>query len=367
MHELTQVMRQKDDLAFSELLCRVRTDSCTSDDIRILKTREISVDAADYPTQALHVYRLNADVDARNSLMLNSLAPQTAQYTIKAIDSVAGQTSHLSLSCLSDKRSETGGLHGTLKLAIGARVMLTANVDVSDDLVKGARGEVVHVNNNSEITSVLVRFDNDRVGLKTIQTSQYSARHPHAVPLSKYEVVFFAKGKRGSEIKRLQFPLTLAWATTIHKVQGLTLNEIVVDMKGGRFSPGQAYVAFSRVKTLAGLHILHFNPKAIRKNIDVEHEMVRLNSNLLQPRALPEVSCDSSHVTIALLNVRSIVPKLPNVRADNNLRSASILCFCETWLNASQHSPVLPDDQVDIRCDRMTCENKGGVLMCVPS
>ena len=178
MHELTQVMRQKDDLAFSELLCRVRTDSCTSDDIRILKTREISVDAADYPTQALHVYRLNADVDARNSLMLNSLAPQTAQYTIKAIDSVAGQTSHLSLSSLSDKRSETGGLHGTLKLAIGARVMLTANVAVSDDLVNGARGEVVHVNNNSEITSVLVRFDNDRVGLKTIQTSQYSARHP---------------------------------------------------------------------------------------------------------------------------------------------------------------------------------------------
>ena len=60
-------------------------------------------------------------------------------------------------------------------------------------------------------------------------------------------------GKRGSEVTRSQFPLTLAWATTIHKVQGLTLNEIVVDMEGNhRFSPGQTYVAFSRVKTLAG-------------------------------------------------------------------------------------------------------------------
>ena len=117
MHELTQIMRQRGDPAFSELLCRVRTNSCTSDDIR---SREIAVDAADYPTQALHVYRLNADVDTRNSLMLNSLAPQSAQYTIKAIDSVAGQISHLSLSTLSDKRSETGGLHST----IGARVML---------------------------------------------------------------------------------------------------------------------------------------------------------------------------------------------------------------------------------------------------
>ena len=94
-------MRQRDDQAFSELLCRVRTNSCTPDDIRILRSREIAAYAADYPTQALHVYRLNANVDTRNTLMLNSLAPQSAQYTIKAIDSVAGQTSHFSLSLLS--------------------------------------------------------------------------------------------------------------------------------------------------------------------------------------------------------------------------------------------------------------------------
>ena len=67
---------------------------------------------------------------------------------------------------------------------------------------------------------------------------------------------------------------------------------------------------------------------------------------------------------IALLNVRSILSKLPDIKADNSLRSASILCFCETWLNASQPSPTLLHDQIDIR---ITCENKGGVIICVPS
>ena len=73
----------------------------------------------------------------------------------------------------------------------------------------------------------------------------------NAVPLVKHEATFLAQGKHGSEVNRLQFPLTLAWANTIHKVQGLTLDEIVVDMKGGHFRPG---VAFSRDKTVNGLY-----------------------------------------------------------------------------------------------------------------
>lgn len=228
----------------------------------------------------------------------------------------------------------------------------------------------MHIDTNpaKEVTRVLVKFDNDRVGLKAIQSSPYPSAFPHAVPLNKHEVVFQAKGKRGSEITRLQFPLTLAWETTIHKVQGLTLDEIVVDMKGGSFSPGQAYVAFSRVKRLEGLHILNFNPKAIKKSAEVDSEMIRLSNNLVQP--IPQVLCDSmpvSHLTIALLNVRSLVAKFADVKADNSLISATIQCFCETWLNASQPTPVLKDHRIDIRCDRITCEKKGGVLMYVAS
>ena len=188
----------------------MRRNTCTSEDLDTLKSRVIAPDMLNYPTQALHVYRLNADVDSRNALMLDILAPRSAQYTIKASDSVAGQTSHICLSRLSDKRSETGGLHGTLKLAVGARVMLTTNVDVSDGLVNGARGEVVHIvaDNDHQVTTILVKFDNDRVGLKAIQSSPYRTTFPHAFE-KNMKLFFSAKGKQGSEVTCFQFPLTL--------------------------------------------------------------------------------------------------------------------------------------------------------------
>ena len=112
---------------------------------------------------------------------------------------------------------------------------------MSDGLVNGARGEVVHIvtNDNNDVTTVLVKFDCGKVGHKAHQASRFSAMYPNAVPVTKVEVVFLARGKRGAEITRLQFPLTLSWATTIHKVQGLTLDAIVVNMKGTHFNAGQ--------------------------------------------------------------------------------------------------------------------------------
>ena len=77
--------------------------------------------------------------------------------------------------------------------------------------------------------------------------------------------------------------MTLAWATTIHKVQGLTLVKIVVDMKGGwQFSPGQ------KVKTLESLHILNFDASVIKQSDRVHEKMSRLNTQLLH-------SCNVGH------------------------------------------------------------------------
>ena len=195
--------------------------------------------------------------------------------------------------------------------------MLTANVDVSDGLVNGARGEVTHIVTNSDrrVTMILVKFDNPSVGQSVLQSSVHRLAYPDSVPIKKHEATFLAMGKKGSEVTRFQFPLTLAWATTIHKVQGLTLDRIVVDMEGAkRFSPGQAYVAFSRVKSLRGLYLLNFDKACIKSSRKVCEEMVRLNTKLLSTSSPQFHGLCNTHVTCALLNVRCLCAKLGDLQ-----------------------------------------------------
>lgn len=124
-----------------------------------------------------------------------------------------------------------------LQLAIGAQVMLLVNHCVEAGLVNGSRGVV------SEFDAVtgapVVTFDNGEV---------------LTVPLVTYKVDF-EKNQFG---KRSQYPLALAWATTIHKSQGATLSYVVTDL-ANTFDDAQVYVTLSRVKTLDGLFIIDGN------------------------------------------------------------------------------------------------------------
>ena len=80
---------------------------------------------------------------------------------------------------------------------------------------------------------------------------------------------------------RRQFPLVLAWGSTVHSVQGLTVDQIVVDMSKF-FASGQAYVALSRVKTLDGLQIINYKRSAIMTDQKVHEEMDRLRALAIQ-------------------------------------------------------------------------------------
>lgn len=88
------------------------------------------------------------------------------------------------------------------------------------------------------------------------------------------------------EMQRTQFPITLAWACIIHKVQGLTADRIVISSelnKQRSFNYGQIYVALSRAKTLQGIYILgELKKNHVRANPKVHKEYERLRNATAQ-------------------------------------------------------------------------------------
>ena len=128
------------------------------------------------------------------------------------------------------------------------------------------------------------------------------------VPIQRIEANIIISKNSSKTFKRIQFPLTLAWACTVHKVQGLTLlNSTVVSLeliKQRSFSPGQIYVALSRSTSLSKLNILSdFDPKIIKPNhLALEHyEYLRKEKDLLTQRS------SLKKTFLALLNIRGLV------------------------------------------------------------
>ncbi len=83
MIELDQVMRQRGDQQFAQLLCRIRKAEHTEDDLDVLRSRSIE---DEYPHDSIHVYHLNKDVDQDNISKLNRLTPEDQQVVVHAID-----------------------------------------------------------------------------------------------------------------------------------------------------------------------------------------------------------------------------------------------------------------------------------------
>ncbi|XP_042354055.1 ATP-dependent DNA helicase PIF1 [Plectropomus leopardus] len=135
-----------------------------------------------------------------------------------------------------------------IQLKVGAQVMLTKNLDVARGLVNGARG-------------VVVAFESGKHGLPRVRFMC------GVTEVLKPERWVFKSGG-GIHLSRQQLPLKLAWAISIHKSQGMTLDCVEISL-ARVFESGQAYVALSRARSLEGLRVMDFDPSVVRADPDV--------------------------------------------------------------------------------------------------
>ncbi|XP_076838064.1 ATP-dependent DNA helicase PIF1 isoform X2 [Brachyhypopomus gauderio] len=233
--ELTEVRRQTDQ-SFISLLQAVRVGRVTQDiTTKLLKSANNCIEKDGILATRLCTHK--DDVELTNDNKLKQLPGSLRTYEAVDSDPV--------LVKVIDAQSPVGQV---VQLKVGAQVMLTKNLDVQRGLVNGARG-------------VVLDFLPGNQGLPRVRFLS------GAVEVVKHERWVFGGGGALS-LTRQQLPLKLAWAVSIHKSQGMTLDCVEISL-ARVFESGQAYVALSRARSLEGLRVMDFNPRVVRADQDV--------------------------------------------------------------------------------------------------
>jgi len=250
-HELTKIVRQKDP-EFQTVLNEARRGELTKQSIKILKGR-IGLDYKNETIQPTMLFTRRAQVDDINMRHLKGLTTQRMTFNASTEFKASSLTAddpmvQTAVAKLDNNSSYTR----ELTLAIGAQVMLTTNLMPQLGLINGSRGVVVGygpVEGSAKETIVpIVKFRNGR-----------------EIPIDYATWDVDIPG-----VLRRQIPLRLAYAITIHKAQGATLDCALIDVGGRTFEFGQAYVALSRVKDLESLYIHDLEAGAFRAHPKVK-------------------------------------------------------------------------------------------------
>ncbi|XP_062616288.1 uncharacterized protein LOC134278001 [Saccostrea cucullata] len=280
--ELDEIMRQKDDLEFAQLLNRLRYNIMTEEDMNVIHRCMITETSDNYPHHAPHLFTQNSKVNAYNNQLIEKLEGE--KVIVNSVDSVLKDYSKelkeklLRSLYKADDVSKTANLMQKLTLAVGMIYDISVNVDVSDGLTNG------------------------------------------------------------SSCKRIQFPLRPAAGKTVHKAQGCTVDEIVIDLSQTRVRKNAHihYVALSRVRSVDHLHILNFNEQALAMDEQVVEEMERMKKDVpLLLCYVPLYQVDLHSFKIVFNNCRSLHKHFPQIQDEPNIIASDVVAFSETRLGTA--------------------------------
>lgn len=248
---LNIIVRQINPL-FQKTLNEVRMGNISEEGISLLKSR-IGINLENINgVKPTILYSKRIDVDALNMSELNKLTkfnqPKkfTASVQIRSIGAnnrAIGNLTEIQQNKIIEKVKKTMRTPNIFYCCVGAQVMLTVNLNFNLELVNGSRGIITAF--PSDKFGIEVQFAN---GIKQV-IEPYTWEYIE----DKYTQAFYQ-----------QFPLILAWATTIHKSQGSTLDLVEADLGDSIFDFGQTYVALSRVRDISNLKLTDFDKTKIK-------------------------------------------------------------------------------------------------------
>jgi ATP-dependent DNA helicase PIF1 len=238
---LSEQHRQKDN-KYLEILNEIRGNKVSRNTIELLKSR-FNKDP-ETGSEYTRLYTHNIDVDVVNNRYLDLLDSEEKIYQMASKGS-SGLVETLKKSCLSPQQ---------LVLKVGARVMFTKN-QIDGSYVNGTLGVVKDFN---QFGDPLIETNSGMTFFVTPQSWMVEE-----------------EGKVKAEISQL--PLRLAWAITVHKSQGMSLDAMEVDLSKS-FVRGMGYVALSRVRSLSGIKLLGFNDMSL----EVEPEVLDKDQYFLE-------------------------------------------------------------------------------------
>jgi hypothetical protein len=222
---------RQNDSEYLKVLNAIRDAKVGEETRQILKTRFNTHPTNFKPTK---LYSHNKDVDSENNSELEKVASKIFEYHMESRGR-GPLVESLKKSCLAPEK---------LRLKVGAKVMFVKN-NFEEGYVNGTLGTVI------------------KCGFEQIQVRTIADK---VIDVPKESWHIEEDGKIKAEIS--QYPLRLAWAITVHKSQGMSLDCAEVDLSSS-FEKGMGYVALSRVRTLEGLYLKGLNDMALKVDEEV--------------------------------------------------------------------------------------------------
>jgi len=242
--ELTKIRRQhpKDEENFIHFLNAIREGKHTKEHLEIINQRYES--NFDEYAEGAHILLVptNEMANQHNDVRLSRLSGRTIYFT-------ASKTGNWR----DENDQERFPTNEILKVKVGAQIMLLNN-DAEGKWVNGDVGKITRISEADQLITATLSNG------KRVYITKYT-----------WERLDYKYYKETDEIETeviatfTQFPIKLAWASTIHKAQGKTFDRVVINFGRGAFAHGQAYVALSRCRTLKGTIL-----KQLVKNEDIK-------------------------------------------------------------------------------------------------